>query len=381
MTRIAFTADLHVDSYFDRIDPATGLNAREVDFLRTTERVAAEARELAAAVLVVAGDYTESKVPARGPRIARIARALEHGPARQIHLEGNHDGRQAGDSIVSVLGSIPGWTGFTRPGFELVGDTAICAIPFLDRRAARTIPELAEVPDADLFRLLAEQYLTIARGLFVAAEAAGAKSAILTGHQQLAGAAMTDTQRAFLGDVDLVVDARALAAIGYAAVIFGHVHRAQVVLDGDASTSPVLFAGSIERVDFAEEDETKSFLVVDVEPGRTVQIDQVPIPARRYLTIRGDGSFNPATVEDSVVRAIELDPDVDVDELRSDLLSAGAFAVTNVRRRRAERPDVEASAIAAAGGPEDALAAYFAGDPDAEPLIERGKEALEAVSA
>lgn len=381
MTRLAFTADLHVDSYFSRIDPTTGLNAREVDFLRTTEWVATKAREFGGDALVVAGDYTESKVPARGPRIARIARALAHGPERQIHLEGNHDSRQAGDSIVTVLGSMPGWSGYSAPGFELVGDTAICAIPFLDRRTARTIPELAEVPDADLFRLLGEQYLTIARGLFVAAESVGAKSAILTGHQQLAGAQMTDTQRAFLGDVDLVVDARALAAIGYAAVIFGHVHRAQAVIDGDHSTSPVFFAGSVERVDFAEELEAKSFLMVDVEPGRTVQIDAIPTPARPYLTIRGDGSFNPAAVEDSVVRAIELDPDVDVDELRRALEASGAFAVTNVRRRREERPDTDASVIASAGGPDEILAAYLEGDPDAESLIERGRAVLAEVGS
>lgn len=376
MTRIAFAADLHVDSYFKRIDPATGLPAREQDFLETTRWVAAKALELGAEALVVAGDYTESKVPARGPRIARIARALQAGPERQIHVRGNHDSEQAGDSIVTVLGSMPGWTGFMRPGFELVGDTAICAIPFMDRRQARTIPELAEVPDADLFRLLAEQYLTLARGLFVQAEQAGAKSAILTGHQQLAGAQMTDTQRAFLGDVDLVVDARALAAIGYAAVIFGHVHRAQTVIEGDC---PVMFAGSIERVDFAEESESKSFLFVDVEEGRAT-INPLPIPARHYLTIRGSGQFNAAAVEDSVVRAIDLDPDVDVDDLRRALEAAGAFVVTNVRRRREERPDVEASAIATAGGPEDALAAYFEGDPDAEALVERGRGILAEVA-
>jgi exonuclease SbcD len=376
MTRIAFASDLHIDSYFNRIDPVSGLNAREQDFLATTAWVGRRARELECEALIVAGDYTESKVPARGPRIARITRALLEGPKRQIHTRGNHDGEQAGDSIITVLGAMPGWSGYIRPGIERIGDLAVCVVPFLDRRFARTVPELAEIPDADLYRLLGEQYLTIARGLFVAATDAGAKAAVLVGHQQLAGGAMNDTQRAFLGDVDLVVDSRALSAIGYSACLFGHVHRGQTVIDDPAC--PVVFAGSLERVDFAEENEAKAFLVVDVADGHA-SIERVEVPARPYLTIRGSGTFNPAAVEDTIVRAIDLDPDVDTGELARALDAAGAFVVTQTRHKRIE---AEASSVAIAEGltHEAALEQYLADDPDRVALAALGREILTEVA-
>lgn len=130
MTRLVIAADLHVDDYGSRIDPETGQNSRFLDSLECARFAAATARELDAAALVVAGDYTEHRSPAP-PRVAAIVDALRTGPARQVHVRGNHDSERAGRSIVDVLGAIDGWDGFTRPGIARVEDVAVCAIPFL----------------------------------------------------------------------------------------------------------------------------------------------------------------------------------------------------------------------------------------------------------
>lgn len=376
MTRIAVTADLHADDFLTRVDPATGLNARFQDIIGSIRWVGEHARQFECEALVVAGDYTESKTPARSPRVVKIAQALASGPDRQIHMLGNHDGSWHGESIVTDLARTQGWTGFTQPGIELVDGVALCAIPYLDRRWIRTQPGFETIPDAELFRVLSAEYLTIARGLFVAAEAAGARASILVGHQQLSGGRMTEKQQAFLGDYDVVVDTGALQAIGFAAITFGHVHKAQVLAAGDR---PVMFAGSIERVDFAEELEQKSFLVVDVDDAGNATVEQVPIPARHYLTIRGNGSFNDAAAEDSVVRAIDLDPDVDETELRRALVAAGAFEVVQVTRRPVDAPEV-VGGIDETLSPEAALEEYFADDPDRDALVELGREILTAVA-
>jgi exonuclease SbcD len=377
MTRVAVTADLHVDRYGTRRDPETGLNVRELDCLNTLRWIGEQARGFECEALIVAGDYVESKTNPRSGRVTRIAQSLYAGPDRQIHLPGNHDIADAGLSIVEDLATrAPGWTGHTAPGFELVGDLGVCVIPHLSPAWWRTQPGKEALPDAEAYRELREHYLTIARGLFVKAERAGAKASILVGHQQLSGGQMTERQQVFLGDLDIIVDAGALAAIGFAAVTFGHVHRAQTVLDNP--DCPVVFAGSIERVDFAEQDERKSFMVVDVEDGRAT-IERIPTPARHMVTVRGDGSFNEAAVEDAVVRGVDLDPDVDEAELRRALYAAGALEVMGIRRRPAE-------AVAAAGGlsetltREQLLELYFEGDPDRDALVARGRRILEAVS-
>src|SRR5690349_14483436 len=102
MTRIAFTADLHCDDYGSRIDPATGLNARWLDTVAMARWIAQDANDRGADVLVVGGDFTESRHPAPW-RVAQIKDALltYGGPA--VYVRGNHDGIRDGRWIGDVL--------------------------------------------------------------------------------------------------------------------------------------------------------------------------------------------------------------------------------------------------------------------------------------
>jgi exonuclease SbcD len=101
-------------------------------------------------------------------------------------------------------------------------------------------------------------------------------------------------------------------------VALGHVHRHQNL---NPSNEPaVVYPGSIERVDFSEEDEEKGYVMVTITPGsrgdRTTQWEFCPLPARRFCTLRVDLSesadpladllkaIDPAKVTDAVVRVI-----------------------------------------------------------------------------
>jgi DNA repair exonuclease SbcCD nuclease subunit len=57
---------------------------------------------------------------------------------------------------------------------------------------------------------------------------------------------------------------------GFAAVLTGHVHRHQVLtrdLRGERMAAPVFYPGSVERTAFAEKDEAKGYVVLDVDGG------------------------------------------------------------------------------------------------------------------
>lgn len=57
---------------------------------------------------------------------------------------------------------------------------------------------------------------------------------------------------------------------GLAAVLSGHIHRHQILLHdlrGQALAAPVLYPGSIERTSFAEADEEKGYMLVEVTRG------------------------------------------------------------------------------------------------------------------
>ena len=70
-------------------------------------------------------------------------------------------------------------------------------------------------------------------------------------------------------------------------VALGHIHRKQVLFQNP----PVIYAGSLERLDFGDEDEDKGFYVVDIEPGggkRRVTYEFHKVNARRFVTIKVD---------------------------------------------------------------------------------------------
>lgn len=378
MTRIAFTADLHADDFGTKLDPATGLNARWVDTIDMVRWVAEDARARGADVLIVGGDFTEGRHPAPW-RVAQIAAALDPQPSfrdmARVLVRGNHDGLRAGRSIVDVLAAgRPGWHGFSRPGVVLVGDLAIAALPFVDAHWLRAQPGFDGVPEADVLRVLAEQYLVIAGGLF--AEAADrAPRRVLVVHQGLSGGLMSDTQRAFLGDKTLVIDGRALGAIGFDAVLAGHFHLHQVV----QAEPLVAYAGAPYRTDFGEEHQAKGYLVVDVDEAG-VRWEFVETPARRFVTFDAlNGGIN-GPCDGAVVRVINVGPAEDVAAIRQLLeVGGGAWDVQEIRRR-------PALAESAAGGLSESLTAtealveYFAADPDSDALVDRGRGILAEVA-
>ncbi|HLA65042.1 MAG TPA: metallophosphoesterase [Candidatus Saccharimonadales bacterium] len=379
MTRIAFAADLHIDAYGSKVDPATGLNARLVDYLDTLHIVATQATDRECDALVIAGDFTERRHPAPW-LVSQIRDSLEAFADPQIYLRGNHDGEIAGGSIVTVLGEEPPRTGrgrwaVTRPRKVYVDDVAVCLIPYLDRHWLRAQPGFEDVPEAQLFAVLAEQFMAIARGLYAEAQESHATAAVLVCHQTLAGALLSESQQAFLGDQQLVVNAADLAAIGFEGIVAGHLHRHQVL----STDPPVLYPGSIERVDFGEEHEAKGFIVADVGPGR-FEWEFVETPARRYVTLQGDYAAEGVSeddVEGAIVRIVDVDPSMDVAQLRQQVENMGAFEVAAIQVRPVEAPAL-AGGLSEALSAEQALAAYFADDPDAEALISRGRELLEA---
>jgi exonuclease SbcD len=383
VTRIAFTADLHVDEYGSRRDPGTGLNARLVDYLATLRWVADQASdEQECGALVIAGDFTERRHPAPW-LVSKIRDALSVGPSRQVYLRGNHDGEIAGGSIVSLLddgydgaAEEESRDGVSRPELQVISFEAVLAcIPYLDRHWLRAQPGFADVPDAEIFGVLAAQFLTIARGLYAEAKRDYPDAGVvLVCHQTLAGAHLSESQQAFLGDQQLVVSAADLESIGFEGIVAGHLHRHQ------ALSATTLYPGSIERVDFGEEGEAKGFVVADVGPGRFAW-QFVETPARRYVTLTGDYAAEGVAetdVEGAVVRVLDLDPAIDGARLREQIENMGAFEVVEIRQRPVEHQST--GGLAESLSAEEALAAYFADDPDHEQLVGRGRRILEEVA-
>lgn len=93
-----------------------------------------------------------------------------------------------------------------------------------------------------------------------------AQGYVLLMHQSVDGAVVGPSDYMFKYDKDVVRTSDIPAE--FAAVLSGHIHRFQVLtkdLRGGALTTPVFYPGSIERTSFAEKDEKKGYLILELE--------------------------------------------------------------------------------------------------------------------
>lgn len=88
-------------------------------------------------------------------------------------------------------------------------------------------------------------------------------------------------------------------------IALGHIHRHQVL----NSEPPVVYAGSLERLDFSDEKDDKGFYLVEIDPDkekgeRLTSFDFHPVEGRRLLTIEVNVKAEDADPTSVVLKAI-----------------------------------------------------------------------------
>ena len=270
-----------------------GMSTRLLDFLSALD----EAVEFALAndvdLVLVAGDLYKNRDPSQTHQrelAQRIARLGTHGIAVFLTV-GNHDlphvlHRASAVEIFPILDAVNVTVGDTLTTYRVQtrsGEAQVVALPwvrmgqFMAREETRglTLEQITREVEQRLTDLLREQM----EGLD------GAAPALLCGHVTASGATLGSERTMMLGKEHvLTLGTLADRALDYVAL--GNIHRYQVL-----SRHPlVVYPGSIERVDFSEEDEEKGFCVVDLDPARpkgerVVDFRFVPVHARPMLTV------------------------------------------------------------------------------------------------
>jgi DNA repair exonuclease SbcCD nuclease subunit len=134
-----------------------------------------------------------------------------------------------------------------------------------------------------------------------------------------------------------------------AVVLCGHVHRAQVLrrdLQGRPLPAPVVYAGSVERTSFAEREETKGCVRLEIGAhGRLASCAFVPLPARPMRVLELPAGASTAGVERAVRDALaEAPPDV-VLQVRARETLAGALSADRLRAIVPATANVEVSVL------------------------------------
>jgi len=312
--RIIHFADLHIGvENYSRIDPETGLSTRLLDFLSALDQLVEYALTHKADLVLLAGDAYKSRDPNQTQQreFARRLSTLSSAGIPVFLLVGNHDlpnalGRATAIEIFNTL-DVP----LLHVGDEIAnnlvetpsGPLQITALPWPKRSALLTREDTRglsiEKVNERLQSILARDIRSLSEKLDPNIPA------ILAGHVTVDGAKL-GSERAMMLGKDHSLRPSDLHLPGYDYIALGHIHKHQVLRDNPL----MVYAGSLQRVDFGEENDPKGFCVIDFDPqhpqGRRVtdfRFQQVA--ARAFTTIDVDmPEASPDPTKD-VLRAIQ----------------------------------------------------------------------------
>lgn len=286
-------SDIHFGSgeLHGNVNPATGLNVRLEDFTRAFAKCVDYALALPADVFLFSGDAyrNASPEPVYQKLFAEQLRRLSEAGIQTVLVVGNHDQifKSTGSHSMSVFQSlgVPNLIIIDRPKLVRI-DTAggalqLVGLPYVTRHLLMTNEEYAALSNAQIERVLADHVRAVMRDLYDSLDPS--LPAVATAHIMLDSARAGAEQELLVGytttfPLSCFVDDR----LDYVAL--GHVHRYQVLRE----TKPaVVYAGSIERVDFSEESEDKGFVHVRVARGAT-EYKFVSIEPRPFVTVDVD---------------------------------------------------------------------------------------------
>ncbi len=354
MIKLLHFADLHlgVENY-GRLDPATGLSTRLMDFLRSYDQVVDYALENDVSLVVFAGDAykTRDPSPTYQREFAQRIRRLSAAGIPTVLVAGNHDTPSAvGRAItVEIFATLEVENVYVAKKPEVInietkdGPVQIVALPWVTRSALLARDEYKNKNLEEINQLILDRIINIVEGddgliSQLDSTVSGATPTILAAHATVQGAVYGSERSVMLGQ-EMILPPSLARNPAFDYVALGHIHKHQVLYE----EPPVIYSGSIERIDFGEEREDKGFVVAEVERGR-VSWQFVKTDARPFVTIKVDVQSDDPTaeileaiaardIEGAVVRLIihmtaEKEPLINEGEIRRAL--AGAFHIAAI---------------------------------------------------
>lgn len=307
MVKVLHFADLHlgVENY-GRPDPATGLHTRLLDFLRSFDELLEYALAEPVDLVLFAGDAYKNRDPnpTHQREFARRIHRLASADIPVFLLIGNHDiprtaGRANTLDIFATL-EVPNVYVCRRPAAYQIPTHAepvqIVALPWIVRshllsreeHKNLSLSEIEELALSKVENILDKQLEGLNPDL----------PTILAVHGAVQGATYGSERSVMLGQ-ELVLPLGLVKKAAFDYVALGHIHRHQVLRQ---KQPPIVYAGSVDRIDFGEEKEAKGFVLAEVERGKAQYKFVELASTRRFVTIevQADGADPMAQVQEAI---------------------------------------------------------------------------------
>jgi len=299
MLKILHFADAHIDmANYGRHDAQTGLPMRVMDFLKSLDEIVDCAITERVDLVIFAGDAFKDRTPQPtfqrewGRRIMRLSRA----EIPTLLLVGNHDlspalGRAHALESFDTL-EVPYVRVIDRPILLRPADlhsvpVQVIALPWVSRSGIMAAlgpapvqlsdsgganphqdsarPSLSGSSLSSYYEELGERLIELV-DLWLAEQIDPSLPVILTAHCSVQGATYGGERSVMLGN-DLVLPGSLVKDPRLDYVALGHIHKPQDLNKG--FSPPVIYPGSIERVDFGEAHDEKFFIIAHVGRGKT----------------------------------------------------------------------------------------------------------------
>jgi len=291
--RLLHFADLHVGmENYGRLDPATGVNGRVLDFLHRFDELIDYGLEREVDLVIFAGDAfkTRNPNPTYQRAFARRVKRLVDAGVPIVLLVGNHDlptMAQRASSVdifrtLDVPNVVVGWEEKVHLIETRRGLVQVATVPYPVRQRLLTQDDYRGLSIRDLDEKLQAIVAELIQAM--AQQLDPDVPAVLAAHLSVSGASFGSERSVMIGR-DAVVLKSVLADPAWDYVALGHIHMHQS-LNGD-SYPAVVYAGSPERIDFGEEGQPKGFCWVELARGETTW-EFVEVDARPFVTVRAD---------------------------------------------------------------------------------------------
>lgn len=296
MVKILHLSDIHMGSGFThgRINPETGLNTRLEDFVRTLSCCIDRALSEPVDLVIFGGDAFPDATPPPYVQEAFASqfRRLVDAQIPTVLLVGNHDQHSQGQGGASLCI----YRTLGVPGF-IVGDTIkthliqtrngpvnVITLPWLTRSTLMARQETEGMSMSEVNNLLTERLQVVLEGEIRRLDQN--IPTVLLAHL-MADNASLGAERFLAVGKGFTLPLSLLTRDCFDYVALGHVHRHQNL--NKHNNPPVIYPGSIERVDFSEEKEDKGYVIIDLQPGKA-EWEFHPLEVRVFRTIEVDVS-------------------------------------------------------------------------------------------
>ncbi|MCC5644613.1 exonuclease SbcCD subunit D [Nostoc sp. CHAB 5824] len=382
MIKILHLSDIHMGSGFShgRINPATGLNTRLEDFVNTLSICIDRALTDAVDMVIFGGDAFPDATPPPYVQQAFASqfRRLMDANIPTVLLVGNHDQHSQGQGGASlniyrtlgVPGFVVGDTVTTHCIETRNGKVQVITLPWLTRSTLMTRQETEGSSLAEVNQLLTERLRVVLEGEIRRLDPD--VPTVLLAHLMSDNATL-GAERFLAVGKGFTLPLSLLTRPCFDYVALGHVHRHQNL--NKSNNPPVIYPGSIERVDFSEEKEDKGYVMIELERGRA-EWEFCPLTVRTFRTIEVDVSkadepqavlmkaIAKYNIQDAVVRLIyklrseQMDL-IDSSSLHTALSPAHTYTIQAELVSQLARPRIPELSASSSIDPMEALKTYL----------------------